>query len=316
VGSYLHGGGIHIRSVNATIVNCTLTQNYASSNGGGIFIYESSDTLITNCTFDGNSAYNGAGVFDLRSTVTITNSLFIDNVSDEDGGGVYNASADNVTISNCTFSGNDGSNGSSHGGGVYNTRSNATITNSIVWGNSAIFGPQIFNAQPFPQYTAVNLSLDYVALDSRLYLEGSGTGSLAFGETIWITDGTNTESDEVIELFQFYDSLTSDYLTGLTLNVSSTTGIEIGDVIWITNGANTESDVVTGTTATTITVQNGFSNSYTVAAASQVSLIYIDLQNGFTNPYSMAAYVYTAFPLTVTYSDVQDGNWQDRAPVR
>ena len=62
------------------------------------------------------------------------------------------------------------------------------------------------------------------------------------------------------------ESLTADYSYGETvLSVDRVTAISPGDTIWITDGVNFEADEVVGTTATTVTVLNGFWYSYTVA---------------------------------------------------
>ena len=51
----------------------------------------------------------------------------------------------------------------------------------------------------------------------------------------------------------------------MDINVNSVTAVENGDVIWITDGVNSEPDEVFGTTDTTLTINNGYMNSYTVA---------------------------------------------------
>jgi len=57
----------------------------------------------------------------------------------------------------------------------------------------------------------------------------------------------------------------ADYSAGgVVLEVDSVTNIKAGDTVWITDGVNTESDEIIETTTTTITVTNGFANSYLV----------------------------------------------------
>jgi hypothetical protein len=59
------------------------------------------------------------------------------------------------------------------------------------------------------------------------------------------------------------ERLAADYLSGETiLNVDAATNVAPDDTIWITDGVNLESDTVEGTSMTTITVSNGFINSY------------------------------------------------------
>ena len=62
------------------------------------------------------------------------------------------------------------------------------------------------------------------------------------------------------------ENLADDYISGEhILSVDRVTAIAPGDPIWITDDENYESSIVDTTSATTITVTNGFFNSYAVA---------------------------------------------------
>jgi hypothetical protein len=52
------------------------------------------------------------------------------------------------------------------------------------------------------------------------------------------------------------------------LTVDQVTALQPGEELWITNGAATERDLVTAVTESSISVQNGFREDYTVAAGS------------------------------------------------
>ncbi len=75
---------------------------------------------MTSCTFSGNLAYyEGGGMDNYNSRLTVTNCTFSGNSSRWNGGGMHNYD--------------------------YYGQSSHTLTNCILWGNTAPTGPQIYN---------------------------------------------------------------------------------------------------------------------------------------------------------------------------
>ncbi|MHC4693086.1 MAG: S8 family serine peptidase, partial [Planctomycetota bacterium] len=167
-GSVRHGGGIYCYKSSPVIKNCVVTNNTAGY-GGGITCGGGSAT-ITDCTIKSNSSHRGGGIYTF-SNATISNCIIINNYARLDGGGgVYGSklritncliaenstgrtshgggvtahftSGDNI-ITNCTVVNNSAGDVYGRGGGITNYRSDTTITNCIVRGNSAKYGNQI-----------------------------------------------------------------------------------------------------------------------------------------------------------------------------
>jgi len=144
------GGGIYNFSSNPTLTNVTFNENRASGSGGGMYNFNSSPWLV-NATISGNSASDGGGVYNDSSSPTFTNVTSSGNSATHgNGGGMSNSG--NPTLYNVTISGNSAS---ASGGGTYNHDS-ITIQNSILWGNAAISGAEIFDANAA---STVNYSL-------------------------------------------------------------------------------------------------------------------------------------------------------------
>ena len=135
------GGGMYNDSSSPTLTNITFSDNRASGSGGGMYNYFSSPWLI-NVTISGNSASDGGGMSnDIDSNPTLTNVTISGNSATHgNGGGMSNSG--NPTLYNVTISGNIAS---SSGGGTYNHGA-ITIQNSILWGNTAPNGTEIFDA--------------------------------------------------------------------------------------------------------------------------------------------------------------------------
>jgi hypothetical protein len=149
------GGGIYNDgsggSSTLTILNSTVTGNYAYSAGGGIYNDAANAGIaavsLTNSSVHGNTAAHnefpagggvGGGIYNGGGILTITNSAVSNNiagVSDPfplgNGGGI--ASFGTVTITNSTISGNQGY---SSGGGIDNAGT-LIIESSTVSGNGA-----------------------------------------------------------------------------------------------------------------------------------------------------------------------------------
>ena len=145
------GGAIFCEGASPTINNCVIKDNYAAWAGGGLFFgaAEQSDTgpRVSNCIITGNRTSDipgGGGLFS-EGKLTLANSLIAGNVSTTDGGGVCLWS-DSGKITNCTISNNsaDGSGGGISAGSYYLGENGlTTVTNCIVWGNTALRGHQI-----------------------------------------------------------------------------------------------------------------------------------------------------------------------------
>lgn len=136
--TYDKGGGLHVSSGSPTIVNVTFLDNYAINHGGGMMVQYTSTPLVVNCTFSGNSTNWNAG-------------------------GLSVLWYGNPTVVNSTFSGNTGNNG----GGIVNLESgNATVQNTILWGNQ---DPQI------GLQTGATISVQYSLIEDGY----TGTGNVS-----------------------------------------------------------------------------------------------------------------------------------------
>ena len=137
------GGAVFLsNSPSATITRCTFTGNSGGKGGGGIYCKTKTERLlpgptITSCTITGNDASQvdedtkGGGIYcSTNAPAVITNCMIMGNEADT-GGGIY--SYGDPTITNCTIANNS----AQSGGGIRGEdRSDLTITNSILWGNT------------------------------------------------------------------------------------------------------------------------------------------------------------------------------------
>jgi len=130
---------------NSVLAGFTIT-NGARFQGGGIHC-EYSSPKITNCVISNNVAYtsgniygSGAGMICSYSSAIITNCIISGNVATGSSGGVSWYKGDPV-FENCTISDNSALNGD--GGGIHCIGAIMTVRNSILWGNTAVNGPQI-----------------------------------------------------------------------------------------------------------------------------------------------------------------------------
>ncbi|MEI6138630.1 MAG: ubiquitin-like protein [Mariniphaga sp.] len=116
---------------------------YPFNSGGGMFNDYSSPT-VKNCTFLSNNASDfGGALLNSFSSPILDNCLLISNSSGTKGGGLYNTDSQ-PNLNNCTVSNNSAG---QQGGGIHNNNStsNFTLSNCILWGNSAVSGHEIYN---------------------------------------------------------------------------------------------------------------------------------------------------------------------------
>jgi hypothetical protein len=134
------GGGIAGIATHLQVVNCTITDNIAQSRGGGVHA-NGGAMLVDRCTIVSNLCHDsGGGLAHFDSELTLGNSCIARNSTDYRGGGVY-LHGGNAVITNCTITENVG--GDSEAGAAMITWSDSSLTNSIVWGNSAPDGYQL-----------------------------------------------------------------------------------------------------------------------------------------------------------------------------
>ncbi|MHC4088193.1 MAG: right-handed parallel beta-helix repeat-containing protein, partial [Planctomycetota bacterium] len=130
------GGGIYNEFGSPTVINCTLSENYAYMYGGGMYNWSSSPKL-TNCKFDKNYVgyYGGGGLYNRKeSNPMLTNCIFIENSSHGYAGGMFSGHKSNAKLTNCEFLGNS----ATWGGAIFNEfGSNLNIINCIFSGNLA-----------------------------------------------------------------------------------------------------------------------------------------------------------------------------------
>ena len=153
------GGGI-FNNGTVMLMNSTVSGNIADSSSGGGIYNNGGTVILTNSTVSDNFAFStssskssGGGIFNSGfGTVTLTNSTVSGNISSSTtasaaGGGIFNYGT--VTLTNSTVSGNISSapSSSSEGGGFYNFGTGTvTLQSSIISGNTATSGNEVYNA--------------------------------------------------------------------------------------------------------------------------------------------------------------------------
>ena len=135
------GGGICLNYSFPTFENCTISDNTGRTGGGIMALSVYSSWTIANCTISRNrSERDGGGICQMSGASTITNCMITENSAAREGGGIYTAGQPTTTIANCTISEN--ATGEA-GGGIYSFHPNPTITNCILWYNTAPIYPEV-----------------------------------------------------------------------------------------------------------------------------------------------------------------------------
>ncbi len=196
-GLFASGGGIACRR-DTTISNCLISGNTASggrtedgvsgysAGGGGIYYYvDSSETdylTISHCVVTGNRAIGGNGTSGYGGAAR--------------GGAIYcvsysAASGHSVVIRNSTISGNlakegsapiGGKPGKAYGGAVCCKPADLLAHNSILWANSAQFGPEIAALAYDDKTSHITVSYsDLEGSDANTYAEQACTVDLDAG---------------------------------------------------------------------------------------------------------------------------------------
>ncbi|MGC9323829.1 MAG: Ig-like domain-containing protein, partial [Desulfomonilia bacterium] len=179
-----YGGAIFNYLSTPVIEQCTFIGNHAgcmTAAGGAIYNYASS-AEITSCIFSENSTggdYSyGAAIYNYACTPVITNCVFTLNSSSGSyrarGGAIYNQSSSSV-ITNCSFSLNEAvtSSADCRGGGIYNSSTSApVITNTILWGDTALTGTEIYNE------TGAACTVTYSDVDQSPYGEDAAHNNI------------------------------------------------------------------------------------------------------------------------------------------
>lgn len=121
-----------VSNIPSTFENCSFI-NCSGGNGAGLYL-TGPNTAISSCTFDSNSGQQGAHLRIDSGAVTITDSSFTNGTATDKGGAIINYSEQNVTLTDCTITGNATS--AQHGGGIWNS-GNLDIFQCKIYGNTA-----------------------------------------------------------------------------------------------------------------------------------------------------------------------------------
>jgi hypothetical protein len=149
------GGGVYSgEASDVGVACCTICRNEATSAGGGLYsgtMRQQTGGTISGCTISGNRAPSGGGIACSRNRPLIANCLIVGNwatiepsviwESRDGGGGVY-CFQNNPHFTNCTIV-NNRANASGGGIDCPDGEGNIVVENSIVWGNSALYGNQM-----------------------------------------------------------------------------------------------------------------------------------------------------------------------------
>jgi hypothetical protein len=144
VDNVANGGGGIFSSYSQSLIIGNFISGNLSNEGGGIELYGDSGSVIINNLIHNNTAGLGGGIILGRrsSFPIIKNNIIAGNYAGHQGGGIYIGShCHHLFIENNTIFNNYADTG---GGIAYWNYYISLIKNMILWGNSAIEGPEIY----------------------------------------------------------------------------------------------------------------------------------------------------------------------------
>ncbi|MBW8039352.1 MAG: hypothetical protein FVQ85_05080 [Planctomycetes bacterium] len=139
-GFYFYRSSVGADSV---IDGLTITNGF-SSKGAGIFCNQKSSPKIVRCSIVGNSGRRGGGIYVYDGTPIIDRCIIMNNIVGPEyyhgeGGGIFCSSSTDLTISNCIIADNSviGTTSENRGGGLFLSSNNVTLRNCTITGNTA-----------------------------------------------------------------------------------------------------------------------------------------------------------------------------------
>jgi parallel beta-helix repeat protein len=139
--SFGSGGGIYINDADPVFVRCHLSENEGAIggstlySGGAVSVKLGANPYFENCTFTNNVSHREGGGIATFSVTTMINCLFDSNTATTWGGGVFLSSANiSSPLTNCTFSNNDGAQGTA----LATHSHEAIVKNCIFWHENPI----------------------------------------------------------------------------------------------------------------------------------------------------------------------------------
>ncbi len=136
------GGGVQVFVGSLNITDCTIVKNKTDQGSGGGLLSEETDGNVRRCMILQNEAQCGAGVLAYVGELVIGNTMILHNIAELDGGGMYVAEA-TVDVYSTTISGNSTNDMIGFGGAIAAFDGMLTVENSILWGDNAVFGPEL-----------------------------------------------------------------------------------------------------------------------------------------------------------------------------
>ncbi len=172
------------------------------------------------------------------------------------GGGIYNAGT--LTVSNVTFSANSAAN---YGGGMYNTNSNAMLTNVTFSSNS---GGGMYN-------TNSSATLTNVTFSANSSYSGGGMGNYLSNPTLTnVTFNANSSYSSASGGGGMFNYASSPTLTNVTFNANSAANYGFGGGIYNDNSSPTLTNVII---ANSVNGGDCYNVTSTLNAASSNNLI-------------------------------------------
>ena len=158
------GGGVY-NAGTVTATDCAFTNNTGRPHGGAVYNAGGATLRVTNCLFSSNTAkYSfGGAVYNYGGTIVAANCAFTGNSATSDGsnggsgGAIYTEGPQN-TFTNCTFTGNSATPDPYYGGNTWGgaiaviDKGRVSVTNCVLWGDSAVRGSEIYTQDNAPSY--------------------------------------------------------------------------------------------------------------------------------------------------------------------
>jgi len=232
-----YSSGVSCREGSLTITNCTITGNTGHGSmwgmGGGIWWFGGDKAIITGCKIAGNQAYAAGGVFCLGESI-IENCIISNNLATHtNGGGGGVVCQGNTEIKNSTLCSNSSE---KYGGGIWVSDGYCSITNCILWGNTANQGNQIFAGSPYSP-TQGTVTVTYSDIQS-----GQDDVYVAAGcDLIW--GSGNIDADPCFVQVGYWDS-NSVWIEGDYHLLEGSPCINAGDPNYIAQAGETDLDGV------------------------------------------------------------------------